>query len=39
MGIFRNEAADVAKNAAEKVRPLDDHEKWTTGGGIRQWEK
>ena len=40
MGILGNEAADVvAKNAAEKVRPLDDQEKWGSGGGIRQWTK
>ena len=32
MGILGNEAADVlAKNAAEGV-PLDDHEKWMSGG-------
>src|SRR5258706_16314354 len=34
MGILGNEAADVlAKNAAEGV-PLDDHEKWISGGEI-----
>ena len=39
MGILGNEAADVlAKNAAEGL-PLDDHEKWMSGGGIRQWAK
>ena len=39
MGILRNEAADMlAKNAAEGV-PLDDQNKWMTGGGIRQWAK
>ena len=39
MGILGNEAADVlAKQAAERV-PLDDHEKWMSGGGIRQWTK
>ena len=27
-----------AKQAAEGV-PLDDHEKWMSGGGIRQWTK
>ena len=33
MGILRNEAADVlAKNAAEGV-PIDDHDKWMSGGG------
>ena len=33
MGILGNEAADrLAKNAAEGV-PLDDHEKWMSGGG------
>ena len=33
LGILGNEAADVlAKNAAEGV-PLDDHEKWMSGGG------
>ena len=37
--ILGNEAADVlAKNAAEGV-PLDDHEKWMSGGGIRQSAK
>ena len=36
MGILGNEAADVlAKNAAEGLPP-DDHEKWMSGGGIRQ---
>ena len=39
MGILGNEAADMcAKQAAEGV-PLDDHEKWMSGGGIRQWAK
>ena len=39
IGILGNEAADVlAKNAAEGVPP-DDHEKWMSGGGIRQWAK
>ena len=39
MGILGNEAADVlAKRASERV-PVDDHEKWITGGGIRQWAK
>ena len=39
IGILGNEAADVcAKQAAEGV-PLDDHEKWMSGGGMRQWEK
>ena len=34
MGIIGNEAADVlVKNAAERV-PLDDHEKWMSGGGL-----
>ena len=28
----------LAKNAAEGV-PLDDHKKWMSGGGIRQWAK
>ena len=33
MGILGNEAADVlAKNAAEGV-PVEDHEKWMSGGG------
>ena len=27
-----------AKQAAEGV-PMDDHEKWMSGGGIRQWTK
>ena len=36
IGILGNEAADVcAKQAAEGI-PLDDHEKWMSGGGIRQ---
>ena len=36
MGILGNEATDVlAKNAAQGV-PLDGHEKWMSGGGIRQ---
>ena len=40
MGILGNEAADVvAKNAAEKVRSMENHEKWLSGGGIRQWAK
>ena len=35
IGILGNEAADVmAKKAAEEV-PLDDHEQWISGGGIR----
>ena len=35
MGILGNEAADVlAKNAAEGV-PLDDHDKWMSGGGYK----
>ena len=39
MGILGNEAADVlAKRAAERVL-VDDHEKWMTGGGLRQWAK
>ena len=39
MGILGNEAANVlAKKATEGV-PLDDHEKWMSGGGIRQWVK
>ena len=39
MGILGNEAADVcAKQAAEGVPP-DDHDKWMSGGGIRQWVK
>ena len=42
MGILENEAADVlAKDTVEGV-PLDDHEKWMSGGGgegIRQWAK
>ena len=39
MGILGNEAADVlAKKAAEGLL-LDDHDKWMSGGGIRQWEK
>ena len=39
IGIFSNEAADVlAKLAAESV-PVDDHGKWMSGGGIRQWAK
>ena len=39
MGILENETADVlAKQAAEGVSP-DDHEKWMSGGGIRQWAK
>ena len=39
IGILGNEAADIlAKNAEEGVPP-DDHEKWVTGGGIRQWTK
>ena len=38
-GILGNEAADtVAKNAAEKVRALDDHEKWLSGGGS-EWAR
>ena len=28
----------LAKKAAEEV-PLDDNEKWMSGGGIRQWTK
>ena len=36
MGIPGNETADVlAKQAAEGI-PLDDHEKWMFGWGIRQ---
>ena len=39
IGILGNEAADVcAKKAAEGV-PLDDHAKWMSGGGIREWAK
>ena len=39
MGIFGNEAADVlAKKVAEGV-PRDEHEKWMSGGGIRQWAR
>ena len=39
MGILGNEATDVlAKQAAEGVPP-DDHDKWMSGGGIRQWAK
>ena len=39
LGILGNEAVDVlAKSAAEGVPP-DDHEKWMSGGGIRQWAK
>ena len=40
MGILGNEAADVlAKKAVEEV-PLDDHDRWMSGGGgIRQWAK
>ena len=39
MGILGNEAAYVlAKNAAEGVPP-DDHEKWMSEVGIRQWAK
>ena len=35
MGILGNDAADVlAKNAAEGV-PLDDHDKWMSGGGYK----
>ena len=37
MGVLRNEAADVlAKQAGECVKNLEDHEKWMSGGGIRQ---
>src|SRR5258706_5932664 len=40
IGILGNEAADVlAKRAAEAVRHLEDHEKWMSGGGVRQWAK
>ena len=39
MNILGNEAADVlAKHATEGV-PSDDHEKWMSGAGIRQWAK
>ena len=39
MGILGNEAADVlAKRAVEGV-PLDDHKRWMSGGGIRQWAR
>ena len=39
MGILGKEAADVlAKQASEGV-PMDDHEKWMSGGGIRKWAK
>ena len=39
MGILGNEAADVlAKRVAVRV-PVDDHENWMAGGGIRQWAK
>ena len=39
MGNLGNKATDVlAKRAAESV-PLDDHEKWMSGGGIRQWAR
>ena len=39
MGILGNEAADVlVKQAAEGVPP-DDHEKWMSRGGIKQWTK
>ena len=38
-GHRRNEVANVlAKNAAEGVPP-DDHDRWMSGGGIRQWTK
>ena len=34
MGILGDKAADVvAKNAAEKVKALEDYEKWMSGGG------
>ena len=34
----RYKAADVtAKSPAEKVRSLEYHEKWMSGGGTRQW--
>ena len=40
MNILGNEAADVvAKNAAERARSLEDHEKWISGGGYRQRTK
>ena len=40
MGILRNEAANViVKSAAEKVRSLENNEKWMSGGGIRQWTR
>ena len=40
MGILGNEAADaVAKKAAEGLRTLEDHEKWMSWGGVRQWAK
>ena len=39
-GILGNKAADViAKTAAEKVKTLEDHEKWMSGGGMRQWAR
>ena len=39
IGILGNEAADTsAKQVAESV-PLDDHQKWMSGGGIRQWAR
>ena len=40
MEILGNEAADIiAKKAAEGVRSLENHEKWMSGGGIRQWAR
>lgn len=37
MGILGHEAADaVDKNTAERVRSLEDHQKWIFGGDIRQ---
>ena len=40
LGILRNEAADViVKSAAEKVRSLENNEKWMSEGGIRQWTR
>ena len=39
IGILGNEASDMlAKRAAEEV-PLDDHEKWMSGRGYRQWTR
>ena len=40
LGILGNEAADVvAKQAAEGVKSLEDHEMWMSGGGIGQWAR